>query len=121
MWVVGVTVLGVGMGWAGASYRFGPDEYGMPLASPGEVSPYLAAWTAIGLTAAAALRVVAAKVPPYCPEVPVLVLTFMGTRLSLAWPPEPAILAAMAAAALTAAALWCAFALYRGLPTSVSN
>ncbi|MER8003860.1 hypothetical protein [Streptomyces sp. NPDC095613] len=114
LWVVGVTLPGVGFGWLDASYRLGPDEYGMPLAAPGQVLPFLLAWTAIGLTAAAALRAVAARVPLHGPGVVVLVFTFMGTRLSLGYRPEPPMLGAMAAAALTAAAIWCAIALRRG-------
>lgn len=114
MWVAGLTLLGVGLGWADASYRFGPDEYGMPLAVPGQVRPYLVAWTVTGLTAAAALRAVAARVPLIGPDVLVLILTFMGTRLSLGFRPDPPLLAASAATALMAALIWCALALRRG-------
>ncbi|UCM89353.1 hypothetical protein [Streptomyces marincola] len=114
LWVVGVTLVGVCLAWAAASYRFGPDEFGMPLATEGHVRPYLAAWTATGLAAAAALRAVAARVPLDGPEVVVLVITFMGTRVSLGWRPDPAVVAAMAAAALVAALIWCALALRRG-------
>ncbi|MGW2324709.1 hypothetical protein ACWC5C_02955 [Streptomyces sp. NPDC001700] len=114
VWVAGLTLLGVGLGWADASYRFGPDEYGMPLAVPGQVRPYLVAWTVTGLTAAAALRAVAARVPLIGPDVLVLILTFMGTRLSLGFRPDPPLLAASAATALMAALIWCALALRRG-------
>lgn len=113
-WVAGVTILGVGLGWANASFRVGPDEYGMPLAAPGQVWPYLVTWTATGLTAAAALRAVAARVRLYCLDVLVVLLTFLGTRLSLGFRPEPPVLGAMAAAALTAAGVWCALALRLG-------
>jgi hypothetical protein len=116
LWVAGVTIFGVGWGWVGASFRLGPDEYGMPLATPGEVRPYLVVWTVTGLMAAGALRAVAARVPLIGLEAVVLVLTFMGTRLSLGWRPEPPVLGAMVAAALTAAVIWCALALRRGSP-----
>ncbi|MCT2593518.1 hypothetical protein LHJ74_27055 [Streptomyces sp. N2-109] len=115
LWVAAVTVLGVGLAWVNASFRLGHDEYGMPLAASGHVRPYLMAWTATGLAAAAALRVVAARAPLYCPEVPVVVLTFMGTRLSLGFRPEPPVLGAMTAAALTAVVIWCALARPRGI------
>ncbi|MEV6592382.1 hypothetical protein [Streptomyces acidicola] len=114
LWAAGVTIVGVGLGWVNASYRLGPAEYGMPLAAPGQVLPYLVAWTATGLTAAAALRAVAARVPLHGPEVVVLVLIYMGTRLSLGYRPEPPMLGAMVVAALTTAAIWCALALHRG-------
>lgn len=114
LWVVGVTVLGVGWGWAAASFRVGPDEYGLPLATPGKVQPYLVAWTATGLTAAAALRAVAARVPLYGPGTLSVLLTLAGTRLSLGWRPEPPMLGAMTAVALTAVAIWCAFTLRSG-------
>ncbi|CAM5739738.1 hypothetical protein SHIRM173S_00914 [Streptomyces hirsutus] len=113
LWVAGFTIFGVGLGWVSASFRIGPDEYGMPLAAPGQVWSYLVAWTATGLTAAAALRAVAAKVPLYGLEVVVVLLTFLGTRLSLGYRPEPPVLGAMAATALTAAAIWCVLALRR--------
>ncbi len=116
LWVAGVTVIGVGWAWAGASFRVGPDDYGLPLATPGEVLPYLAVWTVTGLVVATGVRAVAARVPFIGPEVVVLVLTFMGTRHSLGWRPEPPALGAMVAAALTAAAIWGALALRRGLP-----
>ncbi|MFT9480769.1 hypothetical protein [Streptomyces sp. Mo3] len=114
LWASGVTILGVGLGWTDASFRLGPDEYGMPLAAPGQVRPYLVAWTVTGLTAAAAMRAVAARVPLHGPDVLVVILTFMGTRLSLGFRPEPPVLGAWAAAALTAAFIWCALALRRG-------
>ncbi|MFF3323759.1 hypothetical protein [Streptomyces sp. NPDC002889] len=114
VWVTGFTILAVGLGWATALYRIGPDEYGLPSAAPGSVWPYLAAWTAIGLVAAAALRATAARVPVYAPGRTAAVLTMLGTRLSLGWRPEAPLLAAMAAAALTAAAIWCALALRPG-------
>ncbi|WP_344567554.1 hypothetical protein [Streptomyces axinellae] len=114
LWAAGLTILGVGLGWADASYRFGPDEYGMPLAVSGQVRLYLVAWSVTGLTAAAALRAVAARVPLIGPDVLVLILTFMGTRLSLGFRPEPPVLGASAAAALTAVFIWCALALRRG-------
>ncbi|MGP3938409.1 hypothetical protein [Streptomyces sp. 6N106] len=113
--MAGVTILGVGLGWASASFRSGPDEFGMPLAAPGQVRPYLLAWTATGLTAAAALRAVTARVPLHGPDVLVVILIFMGTRLSLGFRPEPPALAASATAALTAVFIWCALALRRGL------
>jgi hypothetical protein len=114
LWVAGVTVVGVGWAWAGASFRVGPDEYGLPLATPGEVRPYLVVWTVTGLVVAVVVRAVAARVVVIGPEVVVLLLTFMGTRLSLGWRPESPALGAMVAAALTAAVVWCALALRRG-------
>ncbi|MFD7325747.1 hypothetical protein ACFV9D_32515 [Streptomyces sp. NPDC059875] len=111
VWVVGITVLGVGLGWAGALFRIGPKEYGLPPAAPGAVWPYLLAWTLIGLIAAAVLRATAARVPVYAPGRIAGALSLLGTRLSLGWRPEGTVLGAMAAAALVAAALWCAFAL----------
>ncbi|WP_250294111.1 hypothetical protein [Streptomyces atroolivaceus] len=113
LWVVGVTIPGVGMGWFGASFRFGPDEFGIPLAVPGQVWPYVAAWAVTGLTAAAALRAVAARVPLHGLEALVILFTFVGTRLSLGHRPEPPVLGAMTAVVLTAAALWCGLALHR--------
>lgn len=115
LWAVGVTLLGVGLGWLGSLHRIGPDDNGIPLAAPGPLWPYLLAWTAIGLTAAVALRTVAARVPPYCPEIPLVLITLLGTRFSLAWRPEPLALGVAAAVALAFAALWCAFALHRAL------
>ncbi|WP_327328617.1 hypothetical protein OG735_39745 [Streptomyces sp. NBC_01210] len=114
LWVAVITVLGVGLGWAGALYRIGPEEYGLPSAAPGALWPYLLAWTATGLAAAAALRAAAARVPVYAPEGIAVVLTMLGTRLSLGWRPEAPVLGAMAGAALTAAAIWCALALRSG-------
>ncbi|NUL05374.1 hypothetical protein HRW07_19480 [Streptomyces lunaelactis] len=114
LWAAGITVLGVGLGWAGALFRIGPEEYGLPPAAPGAVWPYLVAWTAIGLAAAAVLRAAAARVPVYAPGPIAVVLTLLGTRLSLGWRPEAPVLGAMAAAALTAAAIWCALALRSG-------
>ncbi|WP_374196920.1 hypothetical protein [Streptomyces sp. ISL-100] len=111
LWVAGITVLGVGAGWAGAFFRIGPEEYGLPSAAPGEIWPYLLAWTASGLAVAAVLRAVAARVPVYAVGRIAAVLTALGTRVSLGWRPEAPVLAAMAAAALTVAAIWCAMAL----------
>lgn len=88
VWVVGITVLGVAVGWAGALFRIGPEEYGLPSAAPGPVRPYLVAWITTGLMAAAALRAAAAKVPLYAPGRTAAVLTALAT-----------------------AVLWCAFAL----------
>lgn len=107
VWVVCLTLVGVGLGWADASFRMGPDEFGMPLAVAGEVRPYLLTWTAAGLAVAAVLRAVAARVPLPGPEVFAVILTFMGTRLSLGWRPEPPTVGTMIAAALAAAAVWC--------------
>lgn len=81
-------VLGVAVGWAGALFRIGPEEYGLPSAAPGPVRPYLVAWITTGLMAAAALRAAAAKVPLYAPGRTAAVLTALAT-----------------------AVLWCAFAL----------
>lgn len=111
LWVAGVTGLGVGLGWASALFRVGPEEYGLPSAAPGALWPYLAAWAATGMVAAAVLRAAAVRVPVYAPGRIVVGLTVLGTRLSLGWRPEPPVLGAMAAAALTAAAIWCALAL----------
>ena len=118
LWVAGVTVVGVGWAWAGASFRVGPDDYGLPLATPGEVRPYLMVWSVTGLVLAVVVRAVAARVVLIGPEVVVLLLTFMGTRLSLGWRPESPALGAMVAAALMAAVVWCALALRRGRPQS---
>ncbi|MGW7056139.1 hypothetical protein [Streptomyces sp. NPDC054887] len=111
VWVAGITVGAVGVGWASALFRIGPEEYGMPSAAPGAVWPYLAAWAAIGLVVAAALRAAAARTPVYAPGRVAAVLTILGTRLSLGWRPEAPVLAAMAAAALVATVGWCGFAL----------
>ncbi|MEV8309978.1 hypothetical protein AB0P36_22155 [Streptomyces flavidovirens] len=113
-WVAGITVCAVGVGWASALFRIGPAEYGLPSAAPGAAWPYLVAWTATGLAAAATLRAVAARVPLYAPGRTAALLTALGTRLSLGWRPEAPVLGAMAAAALTVAALWCALALRSG-------
>ncbi|MFF8610469.1 hypothetical protein ACF06X_31660 [Streptomyces sp. NPDC015346] len=111
LWAVGVTAAGVALGWATGLFRIGPEQYGLPSTAPGNLWPYLGAWTATGLAVAVALRAAAARVPLYAPGRIALVLTALGTRLSLGWRPEAMVLAAMAAAALTAALLWCAFAL----------
>ncbi|WP_167368061.1 hypothetical protein [Streptomyces agglomeratus] len=111
LWVVGITALGVGLGWAVALFRIGPDTYGLPSAATGAAWPYLTAWAATGLAAAAALRAAAARVPVYAAGRIAGGLTLLGTRLSLGWRPEAPVLAAMAAAALTATAVWCALAL----------
>ncbi|MER7051731.1 MULTISPECIES: hypothetical protein [unclassified Streptomyces] len=111
---MGVTVLGLGMAWFSGSYRVGPDEYGVPLAVAGQTWPYVWVWAAIGLTAAAMLRTVAARVPLAGPEVIAIAPTFTGARLSLGWRPEPPMLGAMAAAALAVAVIWCALALRSG-------
>ncbi|MGW0366110.1 hypothetical protein [Streptomyces sp. NPDC002990] len=114
LWVAGVTALGVGLGWASALFRIGPEEYGLPSAAPGALWPYLLTWTATGLAAAAALRATAARVPVYAVGRIAALLTALGTRLSLGWRPEAPVAGAMAAAALTAAAVWCAVALRPG-------
>ncbi|MFS8197193.1 hypothetical protein ACLVWQ_00760 [Streptomyces sp. CWNU-52B] len=114
LWVVGVTVVGVGWAWAAASYRVGPDEYGLPLATAGDVQRYLVVWTLTGLVVAGALRAVAARVPVIGLDVVVLLLTFMGTRQALGWRPEALAQGAMVAAALTAAVVWGGIALRRG-------
>ncbi|MEE1751564.1 hypothetical protein [Streptomyces sp. SP18CS02] len=114
VWVAGMTVLAVGLGWAGALFRIGPEEYGLPPAAPGPVWPYLLAWGGIGLATTAVLRTTAARVPVYAPGRIAGILVFLGTRLSLGWRPEAPALAAMAAAVLVAAAAWCAIALRPG-------
>lgn len=114
VWVAGLAVLGVGLGWASAQFRIGPEEYGLPPAAPGLQWPYLVAWTVTGLAAAAVLRAAAARVPVYAPGPIAVVLTLLGTELSLGWRPEAPALGAMAGAALTAAAIWCALALRPG-------
>lgn len=109
LWVVGVTALGVGFAWLhGASYDYPGDAWDVPPPVPGQVWPYLMAWTAIGLAAATVLRAGVARAPLYCPEVLVVAVTFVGTRFSLGFRPEPPVLAATAAAVLTAAVTWCA-------------
>ena len=114
VWVLGITALGVGLGWATALFRFGPAEYGLPSAATGPVWPYLAAWTGTGLAAATVLRATAARVPVYAPGRVAAVLIALGTRLSLGWQPEPLFLGAMATAALTGATIWSLFALRPG-------
>jgi hypothetical protein len=111
LWTASVAILSVGLGWIGALFRIGPEEYGLPPAAPGPVWPYLAAWTAIGLLTAAVLRVTASRVPVYSPGLIAMVLIVTGTRLSLGWRPEAPLLGALAVAAVVAAALWCALAL----------
>ncbi|MET9438245.1 hypothetical protein [Streptomyces sp. NPDC006551] len=111
LWVAGVVVLGVGLGWAGSLFRIGPEEYGLPPAAPGEVWPYLAVWAATGVAVAAVLRATAARVPVYAPGRIAVVLAFLGTRISLGWRPEALVLGVFIAAALTAAVAWSAFAL----------
>ncbi|WP_325051315.1 hypothetical protein [Streptomyces corynorhini] len=113
LWAVVVTGFGVGFGWFTASFRLGPDEYGLPLAAPGPVWGYLVAWTVIGLVTAAVLRATAARIPVYSPGFVASFLTFVGTRISLSQRPEPALVGALGAACLVLAALWCAFALRR--------
>ncbi|MFJ7078517.1 hypothetical protein [Streptomyces sp. NPDC098781] len=110
-WVIGITLFGVGAGWAISQFRIGSGEYGLPAAAPGPVWPYLIFWTMTSLAAAAALRAVAARVPVYAPGEITAALTALGTRLSLGWRPEPPLLGAMAVALLTAVAMWCALAL----------
>ncbi|MGW6589561.1 hypothetical protein [Streptomyces globisporus] len=111
LWVVAVTAAGVALGWVGALFRIGPEEFGLPPAAPGALWPYLLAWTAIGLALAAILRFVAAKVPVYEPETAAIGIVLIGTRLSLGWRPEPLEVAGLAAAGLLLVALWCAVAL----------
>ncbi|MET7755744.1 hypothetical protein ABZT27_13660 [Streptomyces sp. NPDC005389] len=111
LWVVGVIAAAVGAGWVTSLFRIGFEEYGLPPAAPGALWPYLAAWAAIGLAVAAVLRVTAAKVPVYAPGRIAAGLTYLGTRLSLGWRPDPPLVGAMAATALIAAAVWCAIAL----------
>ncbi|MEN8653353.1 hypothetical protein ABCR94_22820 [Streptomyces sp. 21So2-11] len=114
VWVGGVAVIGVGLGWIGALFRIGPEEYGLPPAAPGAVWPYLIAWTATGLVAAAALRATALRVPLYAPGSIAVVLVLLGTRISMGWRPEAPALGALAAGALAATAIWCALALRSG-------
>ncbi len=111
LWVAAVTAAGVALGWVGALFRIGPEEFGLPPAAPGALWPYLLAWTVIGLTLAAVLRFVAARVPVYEPETAVIGVVMIGTRLSLGWRPEPVEVAGLAAAGLLLVALWCAVAL----------
>ena len=111
LWVVAVTAAGVALGWVGALFRIGPEEFGLPPAAPGALWPYLLAWTVIGLGLATVLRFVAARVPVYSPSEVVLGVVMIGTRLSLGWRPEPLEVAGLAAAGLMLVALWCAVAL----------
>ncbi|MEV1053417.1 hypothetical protein [Streptomyces sp. NPDC049887] len=114
VWVVAVTAAGVALGWASGRFRLGPEEYGLPSAAPGPLLPYLAAWTAIGLVAAAVLRAAAARVPVHAPETVAVGVVWLGTRLSLGWRPEPPLLALLAAVALAASAGWGLMALRPG-------
>lgn len=110
LWATGVTAAAVAVGWATSLFRIGPEQYGLPPAAAGALWPYLAAWAVIGLLVAAVLRTAAAKVPVYAPGRIAAALTYGGTRLSLGWRPEAPLLCGMAAAALIAAAVWCAIA-----------
>ncbi|MFD7611372.1 hypothetical protein [Streptomyces sp. NPDC059828] len=120
LWVVGVAVLGVGLGWASARFRIGPEEYGLPSVAPGPLLPYLAIWTVIGLLSGAVLRAAAARVPVYAPEGIAFATTALGTRMTLGWRPEMPMVALMAGVALTAAAAWGLIALRgsAGTPTT---
>ncbi|MFF7251778.1 hypothetical protein [Streptomyces microflavus] len=111
LWVVGVTALGVGLGWAGSLFRLGPDDYGLLAAAPGSPWTYLGAWAVTGLAATAVLRAAAAKVPVPSPGSIAVILLLIGTRLSLGWRPETPELAAMVAGALVLAGIWAAIAL----------
>ncbi|MFI1466590.1 hypothetical protein [Streptomyces wuyuanensis] len=111
VWVVAVTAAGVALGWWSGLHRIGPEEYGLPSVAPGPLLPYLAAWTAIGLVAAAVLRAAAARVPVHSPETIAVAVVWLGTRLSLGWRPELPLLALMAAVALAAAVGWSLMAL----------
>ncbi|MCL6288791.1 hypothetical protein PV689_11615 [Streptomyces sp. ATCC51928] len=111
LWALAVTAAGVALGWVGALFRIGPEEFGLPPAAPGALWPYLLGWTAIGLVLSAVLRFVAAKVPVYQPEQAVIGVVLIGTRLSLGWRPEPLEVAGLAAAGLLLVAVWCAVAL----------
>ncbi|MEU3056012.1 hypothetical protein [Streptomyces griseus] len=111
VWVAAVTATGAALGWVGALFRIGPEEFGLPSAAPGALWPYLLAWTAIGLALAAVLRFVAAKVPVHEPETAAIGVVMIGTRLSLGWRPEPLEVAGLAAAGLLLVAVWCAVAL----------
>ncbi|MGW4363559.1 hypothetical protein ACWEKU_32910 [Streptomyces californicus] len=113
LWVVAVTAAGVTLGWVGALFRIGPEEFGLPPAAPGALWPYLLAWTVIGVASAALLRCVAARVPVYEPESAVIGVVMIGTRLSLGWQPEPLEVAGLAGAGLLLVAVWCAVA-WRG-------
>ncbi|MDX2406117.1 hypothetical protein NJO91_23715 [Streptomyces microflavus] len=111
LWVVGVTALGVGLGWAGSLFRLGPDDYGLLAAAPGSPWTYLGAWAVTGLAATAVLRAAAAKVPVPSPGTIAVIVLLIGTRLSLGWRPETPELAAMVAGALVLAGIWAAIAL----------
>ncbi|MFD5976945.1 hypothetical protein [Streptomyces bacillaris] len=111
LWVVGVTALGVGLGWAGSLFRLGPDDYGLLGAAPGSPWTYLATWAVTGLATTAMLRATAAKVPIPSPGTIAVILLLVGTRLSLGWRPEALELTAMAAGALVLAGIWSAIAL----------
>ncbi|MEU1218666.1 hypothetical protein [Streptomyces microflavus] len=111
LWVVGVTALGVGLGWAGSLFRLGPDDYGLLAAAPGSPWTYLGAWAVTGLAATAVLRAAAARVPVPSPGAIAVILLLIGTRLSLGWRPETPELAAMVAGALVLAGIWAAIAL----------
>ncbi|MFG3489622.1 hypothetical protein ACIQ9R_15370 [Streptomyces sp. NPDC094447] len=111
LWAAGVAAAGVAVGWVTSLFRIGPEEYGLPPAAPGALWPYLTAWALIGLVVAGLLRATAARVPVYAPGRTAVALTYLGTRLSLGWRPEAPVVGAMAAAALIAAAVWCAVAL----------
>ncbi|MFF9869664.1 hypothetical protein ACF1G0_30440 [Streptomyces sp. NPDC013953] len=121
LWVVGVTAFAVALGWATALVRIGPDQSGLPPALPGSVWPYLTVWGVTGLTVAAMLRATAAKVPLYAAGRTAMLLTALGTRLSLGWRPEALVLAALITAALAWAALWCAFALRTTRPRKTAG
>ncbi|OXY88450.1 hypothetical protein [Streptomyces sp. 2R] len=111
LWVVGVTALGVGLGWAGSLFRLGPYDYGLLAAAPGSPWTYLGAWAVTGLAATAVLRAAAARVPVPSPGTIAVILLLIGTRLSLGWRPETPELAAMVAGALVLAGIWAAIAL----------
>ncbi|MFC9428392.1 hypothetical protein [Streptomyces sp. NPDC056987] len=111
LWAALVTAAGVTLGWLGAMFRIGPEEYGLPPAAPGALWPYLLTWAVIGLGLGAILRFVAAKVPVYSPSEALLGTVVIGTRLSLGWRPEPLEVAGLAAAALLLVTIWCAVAL----------
>ncbi|MDJ0461226.1 hypothetical protein QMK30_06120 [Streptomyces sp. H27-C3] len=114
LWVAGIAALGVGLGWVGALFRIGPEEYGLPPAAPGAVWPYVVAWAVTGLVVAAAMRATALRVPLYAPGQIAVVLVLLGTRISMGWRPEAPALGAVAAVALTATAVWCALAVRSG-------
>ncbi|MEU2822888.1 hypothetical protein ABZ763_11565 [Streptomyces bacillaris] len=111
LWVVAVTALGVGLGWAGSLFRLGPDDYGLLAAASGPPWAYLAVWAATGLAATGVLRATAARVPIPSPGTISVILLVIGTRLSLGWRPEALEVAAMAAGALVLAGSWSAIAL----------